>query len=439
MTIMPVAVPAITSYFSLGQDLVHWVSTGFMAAMAFSMLLTPWLVARFGFRRVYEVSLLLLLGGAVCSSLAPNFGSLVLARLVEGVAAGILQPLPVIVVSMAFGDGQRGRAMGIFTLGTVLAPALSPVLGGLLIQMFGWRAVPLALTPMCLLALPAGRWLRCYGAKEKADEWSIKTLDLISIGLAAGAIFCVLVGLSIWRSANAWACFALVVLGLLAGAMFLRRQGQLVKPILSIKVFGSRNFALTCLVAFIYGLGVFGSAYLIPIFIQQVLLRTAAEAGAVMLPAGLLLVVSSPVGGWLSDRFQTSRVIAAGMCLLAVAFTALVAVQVHTELSFIIMILMFSRLGMALVLPSLTLSALKTLSHDDWTDGSTAINLIRQLGASLGVSFVAVFLQWRMVIHQGADAHSIEWASLAFHETFAITGFAMGLGAWIALKAHKLT
>ncbi|MDO8769302.1 MAG: hypothetical protein Q7K57_11480 [Burkholderiaceae bacterium] len=115
------------------------------------------------------------------------------------------------------------------------------------------------------------------------------------------------------------------------------------------------------------------------------------------------------------------------------------AVQVHSELALIILIFFVSRLGMVLVSPSLTLNALKTLSHGDWTDGSTAINLIRQLGASLGVSFVAVFLQWRMVIHQGTDAHSVEWASLAFHETFVLTGFAMGLGAWIALKAHKST
>jgi MFS family permease len=208
MTIMPVAVPAVSRAFALAQDQVHWVSTGFMAAMTFSMLLTPWLIGRFSVRRIYEGSVLLLLMGATCASLAPNFLCLVLARLLEGVAAGTLQPLPVIVVSHALTQGQRGRAMGLFTLGTVLAPAVSPMLGGLLVGSWGWRAVSLALVPVALLALPMGRWLKPHELRGAHGSTAPgRLLDFRSLWLGGVALLGVLVACSVAQRQRGGCCF----------------------------------------------------------------------------------------------------------------------------------------------------------------------------------------------------------------------------------------
>jgi predicted MFS family arabinose efflux permease len=307
-----------------------------------------------------------------------------------------------------------------------------------LIEFCGWRAVPLALTPFCLLALLMGHRLAPY--RQHGEGMLLperKVLDGVGLGLSGIALFGMLVGLSQWRAADGWTTTVIIAISLLASVALRHHLRQMKQPLLSTNVFHHRGFVFTCAVAFAYGVGMFGSAYLIPVFIQQALQRSPVEAGAMMLPAGLLLAASSPFGGWLADRLAAHRVIAAGMALLAVAFIGLLAVHADSPLSLLMTLLLVSRFGMALVLPSLNLSALKSLPRALWTDGSTAINLIRQLGASLGVSAVAVFLQWRLERTQMVEASTTTLATSAFHETFVLISLIAAVGALVALTARK--
>jgi predicted MFS family arabinose efflux permease len=354
MTSMAVAVPALGAHWSLGQDRVHWVTSGFIAAMIPAMLVTPWLLARFGERTTCVGALVLLVIGGVAGSLAPSFGALVAARLLEGAAAGVLQPLPMIVVSHRFHSRQRGTAMGFFTLGVVLAPAMAPALAGALVDHFGWRAVPLAATPFALLAALAARWL------------GSDTPPVAPQSLLAG---------------------------------------------LRLPLLREPRFRRSCGVAFLYGVAMFASAYLIPVFVQIGLAHSASAAGAVMLPAGLALAAASPFGGSAADRWPRHLVISAGLLTVALAHALLLGLDAGTPLLALALLMIAARLGMALVLPSLSLGALTGLPSADWSAGSTLVSLSRQLGAALGVGCGAVFLQWRL----GAVP-----AVLAFHQTFAL-------------------
>jgi MFS family permease len=139
-TVLNVGIPALSAHFHLGQDQAQWVSSGFMAASVAAMLTTPWMLARYGFRRTYEVCMLALLGGGVVGGLADHYALVLAARVAEGLAAGVVQPIPAIIILRAFGPQEQGRASGLFGMGVVLAPALGPSLGGLLVEAFGWRA-----------------------------------------------------------------------------------------------------------------------------------------------------------------------------------------------------------------------------------------------------------------------------------------------------------
>ena len=150
-TIVNVAVPDMSRVFGLGQDRAQWLSAGFMGAMTLSMLTTPWLLARYGYRHTYIGVVALLMTGGIVGGLAHWFD--LAARVAEGLAAGVLQPIPAIVVLHAFGAGERGKAMGIFGFGVVLAPALGPSVGGILVEWFGWRSIFFVVTPFCVVAI----------------------------------------------------------------------------------------------------------------------------------------------------------------------------------------------------------------------------------------------------------------------------------------------
>ncbi|MEO8600575.1 MAG: MFS transporter, partial [bacterium] len=146
-TIVNVAIPDLSQYFHLGQERAQWVSSGFMLAMTISMLSTPWLLLRFGLRRTYTGAILLLLAGGVVGGFSVNVPMLLSMRVVEGLAAGILQPIPVIVIMRAFDVKEQGRALGIFGFGVVLAPALGPSVGGFLVEHYGWRSIFFVVVP----------------------------------------------------------------------------------------------------------------------------------------------------------------------------------------------------------------------------------------------------------------------------------------------------
>ena len=152
-TIINVAIPDMSQHFVLGQERAQWASSGFMAAMTVSMLTTPWLLARYGYRSTYAGCMWLLLAGGVGGGFADSFGLVLAARVAEGLAAGVVQPIPAIIILRAFEPHEQGRASGIFGMGVVLAPALGPSIGGLLVDGFGWRSIFFMVVPFCLASL----------------------------------------------------------------------------------------------------------------------------------------------------------------------------------------------------------------------------------------------------------------------------------------------
>ena len=195
-TIVNVAVPDMSRVFALGQERAQWLSAGFMAAMTLSMLTTPWLLERYGYRRTYSAAVLQLMLGGITGGLSGGFELVLAMRVVEGLAAGVLQPIAAIIILRAFGPGEQGRAMGIFGFGVVLAPAIGPSLGGVLVEWFGWRSIFFVVVPFCLLALVlARRYLPVTAPGGGVANRHGARLDLAGLGLVAMAVLCVLNGL----------------------------------------------------------------------------------------------------------------------------------------------------------------------------------------------------------------------------------------------------
>src|SRR5437773_1177775 len=247
-TIVNVAFPALIREFDIGHDSLQWVSTGFLAATTTSMLATVWLIETFGQRRTFVATMALFFAASLLGAASWSSESLIVARVLQGAAAGVIQPLSMIALFEVFPLEERGRAMGLFGFGVVLAPAVGPAAGGLLMEAFGWRAIFLLAVPFCAAALPLGwRWLsdvRSTGPRQRFD-WT--GAALLSLALVAVLNFPVVGHRAGWVSAAAL-IDALLALALATG--FVSWELRVAAPLFALRLFASPGFRAACLVAF---------------------------------------------------------------------------------------------------------------------------------------------------------------------------------------------
>ena len=432
-TIINVAVPDMSRVFGLGQERAQWLSAGFMAAMTLSMLTTPWLLERFGYRHAYLGAVLLLMCGGIAGGLSQWFELVLAMRVAEGLAAGVLQPIPAIIVMRAFGPGEQGRAMGIFGFGVVLAPALGPSVGGVLVEWFGWRSIFFVVVPFCLAALwLARRYLPVAAPGGAAINRPGTRLDQIGLVLISIGVLTLLNGMVHVRGdvpAIGWAllaCSATAVLG------FIVHQRRGTRPLMELRLFGHRAFAMGGVVAFTYGMALFGSTYLVPVFMQIGLALPPSQAGVVLLPAGLVLAVTIPLAGRLADRQPVSRVVAIGLLLLAASFFLMVTVGIASSLWWIVAWAIVGRIGLGFVLPSLNLGSMRGLPDELISQGASTINFMRQLGGAVGISLVGIVLEWRLQARHDDPVR-------AFHETFVLIGVITACAVIAALQMAPRT
>lgn len=424
-TIVNVAVPDLSRYFSLGQERAQWVSAGFMLAMTLSMLTTPWLLLRYGLRRTYTGAILLLLAGGVIGSFSVNYPMLLSMRIAEGLAAGILQPIPSIVVLRAFAAREQGKAMGVFGFGVVLAPAIGPSVGGFLVEHFGWRSIFFIVVPFCLVVLPMIRRLLAVNSPMMGDA---KPLDWKGLLLVSAGTTALLNGL-VHLHDGVMQAAGLLALGLAALTGFILYQLRTRNGLLNMALFRYRQFAMGALVAFIYGAGLFGSTYLLPVYMQMALQYGPSQAGLILLPAGFVLALTIIVAGKLTDRIAPNILVSVGLCLLALSFALMALGSWATGYFTLMALAILGRIGLGFVLPALSLGAMRGVPFELIAQGASTVNFLRQLGGAIGVSLVGIVLEWRLSAHHGGANAQIR----AFNETFLLVALFCAiaiLAAW---------
>jgi len=429
-TIVNVAVPDMSRYFTLGPDRAQWLAAGFMAAMTVSMPLTPWLLERHGYRRTYVGAVLLLLAGSVIGGLAGSYHLVLAMRVAEGLAAGVLQPIPAVIILRAFGTEEQGRAMGLFGFGAVLAPALGPSIGGVLVEWFGWRSIFFVATPFCLVALALAAKLLPHSAPGGvAVNAQHVRLDVGGLALATIVVLLGLTGLSLLHGAQALAGTALLVLTGVTLALFIGHQRRTPQPLMRLDLFRRRVFRRGAIVAFAYGAALFGSTYLLPVFMQDALALPPSTAGGVLLPAGLALAFTIPLVGRSAAPAARPLYVFGGLLVLALSFVMMYAIQPGTALVLLTAFAVLGRIGLGCVLPSLNLAAMDGVAPAHAAQGTSIINLLRQLGGAVGVSGVGVYLAWRLGDAAPAPGAAGAAPLASYHEAFLLLAALTALAA----------
>lgn len=433
-TIVNVAVPDLSRHFHLGQERAQWVAASFMIAMTLSMLLTPWLLNRYGLRRTFIGSLLLLGLGGFVGGFSPTFGVMLAMRVAEGIAAGIMQPLPNIFILRVFEEREQGKALSLFGFGVVLAPAIGPSVGGFLVETFGWRSIFFVVVPLTLIGLWMGRR---YMAVDSAMMGERKPLDWRGLALVGVATVSLLNGLVAMRESLGEG-LGLAAFGVAMLVAFVAWQLRAADPLMNMRLYSYRQFAAGAVVAFIYGAGLFGSTYLLPVYMQTALSYTPSAAGIVLMPAGIALALTIAAAGRLTSRVPPHRQVSFGLVLLAGSFLLMATVSTVTPYLLLVLYAIVGRIGLGCILPSLTLGSMRGVDFSLIAQGSSCINFLRQLGGAIGVGLAGVGLQWRLAEHgavlgTGGDAAAQAARIHAFDETFLAVGLVIAtaiLAAW---------
>ncbi len=423
-TIVNVAFPALIAEFHVGHDTLQWVAAGFLAATTATMLATAWLIQAFGERGTYVATMGLFLGASLLAAAAWNPQSLIAARVMQGAAAGILQPLAMIVLFRVFPVDERGRAMALYGFGIVLAPAIGPALGGALLEAYGWRSIFLLTVPFCI----AGLGLGMRTLQPRGGATSLR-FDWPGWILLVGALMTLLNVPVVGHRASfaSPAALALLVAALALAGGFVAWEMRARAPLLPIALFRHRPLAAASIVAFAYGLGLFGSTYLVPVFAQEIAHYNAAEAGYLLLPPGIALAVAIAVGGRLTDRVHPAPIAVAGLVLFALSSLLLAFAGPATGFALLALWLVIGRAGLGMLIPALNVGAVQSLAGTELAYASAAVNFVRQLGGAIGVNLLAVILEWRSGVLGPADP------ARPFHECFAIVTLAFALAivpAW---------
>ena len=401
-TTVNVAFPAIMGTFGIGRDQAQLISTGYFASQTAGMLLSAWLVVAIGERRSFTVAVIAFLVGSAMSGLAQNTESLLLGRILQGLSAGIVQPLGMAVTFKVFPRDQKGFSMGIFAMGNVLAPAFGPTLGGIAVDLFSWRYIFFLTLPTAVLALIVGNMFLPNRAMPK----KFPRFDFLGFGMLCVSLAGLLLGFSYGQRLG-WTSTEIILLfgaGLGGGTGFVLRQIYAKSPLVNMRVFANAQFTAAACIGFFTGCAMFSSFFLMPLFTQQIQHFSAIDAGLLMVPAGLSLLILFPLVGRLSDFVPAYIMICVGMVIFSIAFLNLSTVDVNTPFWTLVWFTLLIRVGVACTRSVVNSEALKSLPPDLVTQGSSSVTFVRQLGGTIGVNCLVVFLELRIPFHGDAFA-----------------------------------
>ncbi|WP_261571108.1 DHA2 family efflux MFS transporter permease subunit [Frankia gtarii] len=408
VTITNVAIRSLSRDLHTPLAVIQWVTTGYTLALAVAVPTTTWLAARFGTRRVYVAALALFGLGSLLAGLAPNIGSLVAFRVVQGIGGGLVNPIAMTIAMRSARPEVRGRTMGVLGLPVLVGPLAGPTLGGWLVE-YSWRWIFLVNVPIALVAIPLALLLlprdAPAGVRERLD---VPGLALIGPGLAA-----VVYGLAeSGRRGTAVSAAVLVpaLIGLGMCVVFVLRALRLPtrRPLVEVRLLQQRAAASGAGTLGLFAAAYFGSMFIVPLYWQLVRGQSPATAGLLAIPQALTTGLSLQVASRLIDRVPPARVVGAGIVIATAGLlTTLLLLDQDTPYWQLLTSMAVTGIGTgATIMPTIT-TAMRHLPDRDTAAGSTLLNIINQVAISIGTALTSVLLASNLAslagLDQGAD------------------------------------
>jgi EmrB/QacA subfamily drug resistance transporter len=390
VTVVSVALPTFQRVFDANYATVAWTMTGYTLALATVIPLTGWAADRFGTKRLYMAAVLLFtLGSGLCST-AGSIEELIGFRVLQGLGGGMLMPLGMTIMTRAAGPERIGRLMAILGIPMLLGPIGGPILGGWLIDVASWHWIFLINLPIGLIALIYAQVALPKDSPEPSESFDFLGMLMLSPGLA---LF--LFGVSSLPSEGSFSHTRVWLPMLIGGLLvisFILYSFKPRHPLLDLRLFKNRGLSIATLTLFVFIIAFMGAGLLFPSYFLQARGESTLHAGLLMAPQGIGAMITMPIAGTLADRVPVGRTVPFAMLLVAAGFFTFT--QVGTDTSYWVLCgsLFVMGLGMGGTMMPIMTSALKTLSSAEVARGSTLVNILQQVGGSIGSAVMSVIL-----------------------------------------------
>ena len=396
--IVVTSLPTIQEALGIRPDQMSWVQTSYLIAEIIAIPLTGWLTRLLSLRGLFVIAASVFALASAGCALSNSFETLIFWRVIQGSAGGMLIPVVFSTVFIIFPGRGQATATTIAGMLAVLAPTVGPISGGWITATFSWHWLFLI---NILPAIAAIATAAVFLPRTGSDRRELRNLDTLSLLLLAVALAALEIGLkeapkSGWFSGLV---LALLAISLSSGVAFIRRTLSRAKPIVDLTHFRERNFVLGCALSFLLGIGLYGSVYLMPVFLGYVRYHDALEIGQVMLVTGAAQLIAAPIAVWMEQRYNARL-----LTLFGFAFFALgIALSMYDtpRSDFNEMLLPQTIRGLAVlfcILPP-TRIALGHLPPERVPDGSALYNLMRNLGGAIGIALIDTVVFGRVEKH----------------------------------------
>ena len=426
-TIVNVALSKIMASFGITVDKAEWVITAYMLVFAVMLPTSGWIADHFGYKRTYLLALFLFTLGSFLCGLAWNENVLIIFRIVQASGAGLIAPTGMAIITREFPPPQRGVAIGFWSVASAASVSLGPMVGGYLIDNINWNAIFNINVPVGIIGIFATIVIQ----REYKTEHT-RSFDIIGFVSMATSLCALLLALTDgnaswntggWSSPFIVSCF---VISAIALTVFLVTEFTVEHPLIDLSLFKDFNFSVANGVLFIFGFGMFGSTFLLPLYLQTSLGYTAFQAGLFFLPMGILQAITAPISGVLSDKVNPKVPAVIGITLLAASLFMNSSLSLYSEHHQIMLALYIRGFAMGLMFTPLSTTALYNIPRHKIGQASGLYNVIRQVGGSFGIAFMSTLLLRRTIYHTTTYSQVVNQHSDTFRQvTGHLTRFSM--------------
>jgi EmrB/QacA subfamily drug resistance transporter len=430
ITIVNVALPTLAEEFDASASGLEWIVTGYLLSLAIWIPASGWLGDRLGTKKVFMFALAVFVFGSALCAFSWNLESMIAFRIIQGVGGGMLTPVGNTMLFRAFPPHERAQASIVLTVPTVIAPALGPVLGGFFVDYVSWHWIFLVNIPIGI----AGFFFTMAFVREEKGAETIP-FDVPGFLLSGGSLALILFALS-RGPVEGWTSNVVLgagITGLIMGFSLVVVELKSRFPMLDLRLLSDRMFRNANIVFFTMIGGLMGVVFLLPLLLQNLRGLSAMETGLLLMPQALAVMAFAPFAGKLYPKLGPKRMLVFSLVVFAVSSLMFLAVDLETNLLWLLPIMILRGLAMAFTFIPLQAAAFATIKPQDTGMASSIFNTNRQVASSIGVAILATVLTDRTAHHVATSSSPEQGALLGFHDAFLASAIMAIVGIFFAL------